>query len=484
MASNLLKTLEKVDRGRTECIRIANNLGYNLPPTASLYDIADCLVKAGGCTIIPDITIEELRLLRQKYIRPNYLYDLESIFQSTESFIGSDGITYYPLYVISYYADCTSINIIKNGICSSGAVAIKTSDGVTYESASITSTSFTHTWAENTEKKYIIVFGTEAHINEETSISITSSQNATTTQEIYLGKGCYTKWTLTNCYVMSLVISKDVRLNIINAVFFDDYMNKLKQLKIMTPRLSFASNSSGIAFYSDCSYLEHLEIPHLTNMDAGNGAFLTSVSSAYNNKRLKYCNVAKLTSYRSYYAGQIWGDTYIVDFPELKVWETNSSSNKAITDTFKSLIVNLPSFNGSTNHSFILDGVAVFNYKEGLRLNTLRLQHVHRNFKLDKYLYPTYLYIDQYMYSMDLSNVGTSIGNIYAPYVENLTLPIPSISFDLSKFGLMNKESIIKLFDGLPIVTSGQTITMSEGQKNKLSDSDILIVTNKGWVIE
>ena len=481
MASELLKTLKKIDDGRLECIRIARKLGHTISDNASLYDIANCLVKAGGPFIKPDINMEEIKLIRQKYVRPDYLYDLEPIFQAAESFVGSDGKTYHPLYVMSYYASCTAINIIKAGICSSGDIAIKTSDGVTYESASITSTAFTHTWADGTEKKYIIVFGTDAHIAETTAISISNSQNATTTQEVYLGKGYYTNWKLSNCYVVSLVTSKDVRINA--STFFDDNGGYLKHVKIMTPRLSCYSNGSGYYFYDDCRAVQHLEIPNLKSMSTNFASFMAKISDSYTSGNLKYCDVSQLTTYKTYYAGQIWGDPYIVDFPNLTTWESTSSSS-GITDTFKSLVVNLPSFNGSTNHSFTLDGVAVFNYKEGLRLSKLTINNVHPSFKLDKYIYPTSLYVNQYMYSLDLSNVGTSFKNIYAPYVENLTLPVPSTSFNLSKFGLMNKGSIIKLFDSLPIVTAGQTITMSEVQKNKLSDSEMLIATDKGWVIE
>jgi hypothetical protein len=47
MASNLLNTLEKIEKGRKKCIRLANEVNYPLPEDASLEQIAECIDAQG-----------------------------------------------------------------------------------------------------------------------------------------------------------------------------------------------------------------------------------------------------------------------------------------------------------------------------------------------------------------------------------------------------------------------------------------------------
>lgn len=47
MASNLLKTFEKIERGRQKCITKANEVGYPLPNDASLEQVANCIDAQG-----------------------------------------------------------------------------------------------------------------------------------------------------------------------------------------------------------------------------------------------------------------------------------------------------------------------------------------------------------------------------------------------------------------------------------------------------
>lgn len=47
MASNLLNTLEKIEKGRKKCIRLANEVNYPLPEDASLEQIAQCINAQG-----------------------------------------------------------------------------------------------------------------------------------------------------------------------------------------------------------------------------------------------------------------------------------------------------------------------------------------------------------------------------------------------------------------------------------------------------
>lgn len=47
MASNLLKTLEKIEKGRKKCVKLANEVNYPLPEDASLEQIAQCINAQG-----------------------------------------------------------------------------------------------------------------------------------------------------------------------------------------------------------------------------------------------------------------------------------------------------------------------------------------------------------------------------------------------------------------------------------------------------
>ena len=192
MASNLLKTLKKIDDGRLECIRIAKELGHDVSDNASLQDIASCLVEAGYPKYYPSVDIDEVKAGRKKWVRPDYMYDLEPIFNAAESFTGEDGNVYYPLYVMSFRTSYESIQINKNNLCASGTIAVKTSDGVTYENAQITTTAFTHTWdSTKTDKYYIVVYGIEAYYNKTTAIKVSTALNYYEAMEVYLGAGYY-----------------------------------------------------------------------------------------------------------------------------------------------------------------------------------------------------------------------------------------------------------------------------------------------------
>lgn len=59
MASNLLKTFEKIERGRQKCIGKANEVDFPLPSTASLDEIALCIDNQGHI----DTYIKELKYL-------------------------------------------------------------------------------------------------------------------------------------------------------------------------------------------------------------------------------------------------------------------------------------------------------------------------------------------------------------------------------------------------------------------------------------
>ena len=484
MASNLLKTLKKIDDGRLECIRVAKQLGHNVSDNASLQDIANCLVQAGFPKYYPVVDIDAVRASRKKWVRPANMYDLEPIYNAAEVFTGTDGNVYYPLYVMSFNTSYASIQINKNNLLNGGVVAVKTSDGVTYEDADITTTAFTHTWDSSvTDKYYVVVYGTETYYNKTTAIQITTALNHYETMEIYAGAGHYTRWVTHNnyTYLVSVVFSENTTINSSSNDFFICSSTYMRHLVLNSTSVGFSSNSSGRYFFRNLNQLQHFELLHDTGISGGSGTVFSDVGSARMNGYLTYFNAPNLGSIGGYSSMSMGGDTSIVDLPNL----TNWLNDKNTTHTFKSMVVNIPKWPGNkATQSIILDGVVVFNYKEGLALSNLTINAAPAGFKFDKTIVLAgNLNINCYMYSIDLTVFDMNPANINAPKVENIKFPAVSQSFDLSKYTMLSKNSIIEFLDALPITDNGYTITLADAQKSKLSESELRIATDKGWVI-
>jgi len=489
MASNLLKTLKKIDDGRLECIRIAKELGHDVSDNASLQDIANCLVEAGYPKYYPSVDIDEVKAGRKKWVRPDYMYDLEPIFNAAESFTGEDGNVYYPLYVVSFRTSYESIQIHKNNLCASGTIAVKTSDGVTYENAQITTTAFTHTWdSTKTDKYYIVVYGTEAYYNKSTAIKVTTALNHYEAMEVYLGAGYYGQWATNSNYtqLVSIVIGENVKVGASTTDFFICNSSYFRHLKILTPEWAYSSNGSGRYAFRYCERLTHIECPEITSFNANSGVMCYGLDSAREGGYCTYCYLPKVTAVKGYSAQKLFGDTSIIDLPELTTISTSSSSTTSWSHNLNSIIVNIPNFSGGTSHSFTLSNVVIFNYKDGLTLGSLIIDNMTQGFKFDKTINISgSLKINCYLYSIDLTKFKmTNVANISAPKVENIKFPAISTSFDLSKFLMLSKNSIVEFLDNLPITENSYTITLSTGQKNKLSESELRIATDKGWVIE
>lgn len=109
MASNLLKTFEKIERGRQKCIAKANEVDFPLPSTASLDEIALCIDNQGHI----DTYIKELKYLIDKDASRLDNPDLFRIPNDIKQ-IGSNGL---PNLTVSNVIIPEYLEIINSSAC-------------------------------------------------------------------------------------------------------------------------------------------------------------------------------------------------------------------------------------------------------------------------------------------------------------------------------------------------------------------------------
>ena len=92
--------------------------------------------------------------------------------------------------------------------------------------------------------------------------------------------------------------------------------------------------------------------------------------------------------------------------------------------------------------------------------------------------------------SLDISTWNTSKFNSSSKdmiiWDQNLTdFNSPTFYIDLSFAGdtALSIDSLMSIINGLAPTTSARTLTLSTASKNKLTDEQIAIATNKGWTI-
>ena len=152
MASNLLKTFEKIESQRKYAIDLANRKGFNLLENASIAELGNCIYQLDPTK--PDLT-------DSVWERPSDWPDCESILLNAEPINGL-----HPGYIVLIKAERESIEFSKYSISTSAvntvsitdpttltseysrgrqhcAKGILTSDGQWYDT---TSTSWQHTW--------------------------------------------------------------------------------------------------------------------------------------------------------------------------------------------------------------------------------------------------------------------------------------------------------------------------------------------------
>lgn len=87
----------------------------------------------------------------------------------------------------------------------------------------------------------------------------------------------------------------------------------------------------------------------------------------------------------------------------------------------------------------------------------------------------------------NLSNVTNFESNCFNSYNTALTaftvdaLPNINLNFGLSACTALTVDSLVNVFNALPVANGSRTITIGTTNKNKLSAAQLAIATNKGW---
>lgn len=202
MASELLKTFEKIERGRQGCVNSITSQGINIRPNASLGEIAGMIDSnfEGKYSYITNI-----RYYDNPFEDPDlpqidpFVKNCENIFYNAEP-ITQDGKTYYPAAMFLLDIDdsmtetiiqnMNSVNVGSVGIRLgySGNWSVLTNDGSFYVMPATDNYRVTHTWdntqdlidpATNKHYKYVIGYA-EGNLNS----NIVNSAFDTSTNKI------------------------------------------------------------------------------------------------------------------------------------------------------------------------------------------------------------------------------------------------------------------------------------------------------------
>lgn len=71
---------------------------------------------------------------------------------------------------------------------------------------------------------------------------------------------------------------------------------------------------------------------------------------------------------------------------------------------------------------------------------------------------------------------GSDLQDFYPPY-------LPALSLSLHNNNMLSHDSLVRILNRLPTLTSVKTITLGNTNKNKLTPEEIAIATNKGWTV-
>lgn len=478
MASNLLKTFEKIEAQRKNAIELANKKGFNLSKNASITELGNCVYQLDPT--MPD-------LVDIVWERPSDWPDCESILLNAPD---KNGL--HPGYIVlmkaereytvftKYSISTTTTNTISvtdpttltseysrgRQHCGKG---ILTSDGQWYDT---TSTSWQHTW--------------------DTSKDIqTESEGPLRYFIVYVDNTQVTGWCINYYEPLELIIG-DIKVtsngytNMNSIIIWDnnigprtswDYKRNLKRIKELpisnggsTWTLS-NSGMSGTFFYE----------PNLKEVIFNNiTGYATGSSRA---------NMFKSDMNIETFIGHKYSDTYTYYPPTLKV-------------------VDIARFNVSYTKEGVYPLIELSNYYNATTIaQCLRFPYLRKvkDMTGDPAYWP-YLIED-----VTLSSIGSftvkdkphlrtmrfkafsSTSYVYklGPNLPRLsTLEFIKDSFKVKTFNIsdvdLNLDCLISIIDGLANVTESTAVhTLILGNNiSKLSETNINDITNKGWVIE
>ncbi len=472
MASTLLRVLEKVNNGRLECIKNAKAAGFTIGDNAPLSEVAACLAESQGPFYAPSLDSSVLTSLRSASIpRGSNLPDTKPIFEEAQP-KEINGVMLYPIYVLTFAAGATTIDTYYTCYGTGTSTYLITSDGDELPTAT---SGVNYTFSGANPYNYVIVYAPEAYYNGTTAVQKTSTNNSKIELEAYLGVGYYTSWygvgTWANNAIQIIRASEKTNIRCTGNFVKSGY---LKYVEVLGDAYCSNTSNSGNYFFSSAASAassNKLIIPKLAT------CYGYAFSSAYANKEtvVDLSGLVNCTEQLPY-------DPLCMYLPNLVSW------NMAESQTIGSPFIYAPQWvTGNGSFNLTLNNTESFVYGNNLQLGSVTLNNPKKVFRFEKPISISALTVTGYVYHLDLSYVTfrSGMNNLNMPAVENCVFPsMQSTDINAAKWACLSHESLIGLLEKLPgCKTNPLKLTLSDYQKSILSDEELSIATNKGWVI-
>lgn len=496
MASELLKTFEKIDLCRKECIRSLNTMNVPIDENSTFYEISDKIKKVNG-----DIDSSKENLLWQ---RPEEWPDTKELLLNAPEL---EGYTPFAIHLLHDNRDTITLKLGQlSTVYTNVFDAFYLSDGTFITNPGTSATEISHTWDKEKDIKttlgynlrYVIEYGLTTKIN---SLANSTTKGMFTSQSNY-GIGISLLETVYNSDAMkkdSIIYlpyraSTDsccnlLRLHIIgenNLSFSGTYQNILREIQVdKHGELKWGLWTAG----ESTSYpmLRSVLIPNATKLDIGVGSSGRIMGGCY----LYIPNVEEI-----YRASGSYGNinTNILYAPKLKALDPNVSIS-----CNKDSIMNLSNLEDLSQVSLITTTI----------LNPVIYKH-----KKDVINYPGTNSSNGYYWFNEISKIFNLVNkssyvythSVYLPNVTQIT-PVNAFvdstyaarirmfvigkgfksSLNLSSIQYIPTIEILGILNNLADVTDEDltyTLTLNNKIKGILTNDEKAIATNKGWVIE
>ena len=495
MASELLKTFEKIDLCRKECIRSLNTMNVPIDENSTFYEISDKIKKVNG-----DIDSSKENLLWQ---RPEEWPDTKELLLNAPEL---EGYTPFAIHLLHDNRDTIALRLGSLSVSYANLFdAFYLSDGTFITNPGTTDTTINHTWDKSKDIKttlgynlrYVIEYGLTAKIDR---LYNSTAKGQFTSQSNY-GIGISLLETVYNSDAMkkdSIIYlpyrsSADscgnlLRLHIIgenNLSFSGTYQNVLREIQVdkhgvLKWNLWLADEGSSYPV------LRNVLIPNATKLDVGVGNSGRIMGGCY----LYIPNVEEVCRTNGSY-GTI--NTNILYAPKLKIVDPNVSIS-CNRDSAMNLsnLEDLSRISLTTTN--ILNPIIYKHKKDTITYSGINssngyywFNEIIKEFNMTKYSYV-------HTHSVYLPNVtkitpvDAFVDSTYAARIRMFVIGKGfKSSLNLSSIHYIPTIEILGILNNLADVTDEEltyTLTLNSSIKDILTNDEKAIATNKGWVIE
>lgn len=484
MASELLKTFQKIDRGRKYQIDRARALGHTVPDSASLSDLASY--------IAPTIDFPSYQGDGSDLIwnRPSEFPDCYTMLQGEPR----DGLV-PGLFILIKNDTTTRLPSYNNDNIVSGAAACLTSDGVWYNDLNVNTS---HTW--DTTKDIVINDG--PYKGSYKWFLCYYDPNAVSLPNRFL--------LLTLLDPVEIVVNKIPVSNaypeVSSWLFITNASaskyNKLINIEVL-PESNITSldalNFNAAYFFGTYASLEHVSIPTIHTIKwtySSNNTYLAQFEAP----KLRVLDLSNITTVNVHSSPMNKYQGFALNCPNLSIFKFGANSLvssycpmtklkefKIPNGTFRHIISNSnPNFGLPNNDNIVIKqisdnipynwtdtrGAVVVNGRYDTSSTTMN------NYVCAKHPLLTHIIIDSNSYSGATADIAPNSPNLR--YVT-LNQGFVKTNLRINKIDLAY-DCLIDILNKLG-TGSGSTLTLGTANMSKLSEDEIKIATDKGWTV-